>query len=237
MRPMILLPCLLGLLATPAGASEPITQADLLNRLIELDRLVLPPPPGERTGLFSSYDRRQSAIRDGHYVHWDANNDRAQFLRTTDDGWNVMAEIKSPGTLTRIWCEQPAGDLRIVLDDQPLIDVPLRDFFDGSVEPFGMPLSYMVPPGNAAVSCFPIGFAKSCRVLSRSFEGEYQIDYVAYPPTTTVERFKPQLSDRAQAALDEVSNIFRRGFSDRQLYGKHRASPHPGPPPISRQGG
>ena len=228
MRAMILLPCLLGVLATPALATEPITQADLLRRLIDLDRLVLPPPPGERTGLFSSYDRRQATIRDGRYVHWDANNDHAQFLRTTDDGWNVMAEIKSPGTLTRIWCEQPVGNIRIVLDGELVIDAPLRDFFDGTVEPFGMPLSYVIPPGDAACSCFPIGFAKDCCVLSRNFDGEYQIDYVAYPPTTIVERFKPQLSDPAQAVLHEVSNTFRRGLSDRQLYGKHRASPYGG---------
>jgi hypothetical protein len=227
-RALILLTCLPGVLVIPAAASEQISQADLLRRLIDLDRLVVPAPPGERTGLFSSYDRRQSAIQDGRYVHWDANDDRNQFLRTTDDGWNVMAEIKSPGALTRIWCEQLAGDLRIVLDGEVVIDAPLLDFFDGVVEPCGMPLTYAIRPGDAAVSYFPVGFVESCRVLSRGFAGEYQIDYVTYPPATTVERFQPRLSDSAQSALDELSQTLRRGLSDKQLYGQHRASPYGG---------
>jgi len=94
-RATILFPCLLSLLSTPALAGKPVTQADLLRRLIDLDQLLVPPPPGEQTGLFSSFDRRQLTIRDGRYAHWDANNDRGQFLRSTADGWNVMAEIKA----------------------------------------------------------------------------------------------------------------------------------------------
>jgi hypothetical protein len=211
---------------TQATDAEVITQADLLNRLIDVDRLMLPPAAGERTGLFSSYDRRQSDIRDGRYVHWDANNDRGQFVSTTDDGWNVMADIKSPGALTRVWCAKLAGDLRIILDGETVIDAPLLEFFDGSLEPFGMPLSYVIPQGDAAVCCFPIGFAKSCRVLSRGFEGEYQIDYVAYPATTSVERFKPDLDAAAQTTLEGISKTFRRGLSDKQLYGDRRASPY-----------
>ena len=227
-RAPIWLPCLLSILVIPAARAERVTQADLLHRLIDLDRLVLPPPAGERTGLFSSYDRRQSTIREGRYVHWDATNDRGQFLRTTDDGWNVMAEIKSPGALTRIWCQKPTGDVRIVLDGEPVIDAPLLDLFDGGVEPFGMPLSYVIPPGDAVISYFPIGFARSCRVLSREFTGEYQIDYVACAPTTVVECFQPQLGEQARAALDEVSKTLRRGLSEKQLHGKRRTAPHGG---------
>ncbi len=226
MRVTILLPCLLSLLAIPAAAAERVTQADLLRRLIDFDRLIVPPPAGERTGLFSSYDRRQATIRDGRYIHWDANNDRGQFLHTTDDGWNVMAEIKSPGALTRVWCSRPTGDVRVILDGKTVIDAPLEDFFNGAVEPFGMPLSYVISPDDSAISYFPIGFARSCRVLGRDFAGEYQIDYVAYPPTTVVETFSPQLSDEARKVLAEVSRALRYGLSDKQLFGRHRASPH-----------
>lgn len=228
MRALILFPCLLGLLATASPAAEPITQADLLRRLTDLERLPLPPSPGERSGLFSSYDRRQSTIRDGRYVHWYANNDRGQFLCTTDDGWNVMAEIKSPGALTRIWCAQPTGDVRIVLDGRLVIDTPLLDLFNGAIEPFGLPLSYAISSNQAGVCCFPIGFAQTCQVLSRDFAGEYQIDYVAYPPETVVECFDPSLSEPARSALDEVARTLRRGFTEKQLYGQHRASPHSG---------
>jgi hypothetical protein len=216
--------CVLNALIAPALAAEPVTQVGLLRRLIDLDRLTIPPAPGERTGLFSSFDRREPTVRDGRYVYWDANNDRGQFLRTTPDGWNVMAEIDSPGAITRVWCDKPTGDVRILLDGKTVIDAPFADLFNGALEPFGLPLSYEIPPGTAGVSCFPIGFAKSCRVLSREFEGEYQIDYVAFPPETVVETFEPELSAQARAALDEVVQAFRDGLSTKQLFGSRRTA-------------
>lgn len=221
MRVMIALPCLVGFV-TPALAAQQITQADLLARLIDLDRLSTPPLPGERTGLFSSFDRRQTTVRDGRYVHWDANEDRGQFLRRMPDDWNVMAEVESPGALTRIWCDEPTGDIRLILDGQAVIDAPFEDLFTGALEPFGMPLSYKIPPGGGACCCFPIGFAKSCRVLSRNFDGEYQIDYVAFPSGTSVERFAPELNAEAQAMLGRVVKTFTDGLSDKQLVGQRR---------------
>ncbi len=230
MRTTIRLLSLLNVLFVPATAGAPITQADLLRRLIDLERLTTSPPQGERTGLFSSFDRRQSEIRDGRYVHWDANNDRGQFLRAADNGWNVMAEVESPGAVTRIWCDEPVGDIRVILDGNVVINAPLKDLFNGTLEPFGMPLSYEIPSGGGATSCFPIGFAKRCRVLSRNFTGEYQIDYVTFPPGTVVEPFKPDLNEAAQAALDEVMQTFQRGLSDKQLFHGRRTALYGGSP-------
>ena len=229
----------LGLLATgvPAAGQDSISQADLLRRLIDLDRLATPPAAGERTGLFSSFDRRQGTIRDGRYVHWDANNDRGQFVRVTEDGWNVMAELDQPGALTRIWCTQPAGDVRITLDGEDVIAAPLVDLFNGAVEPFGIPLTYEIPPGTAAISFFPIAFSKSCRVLSRGFEGEYQIDYVTFPAGTQVERFRPELNSAARSALDVVVKAFKDGLSNRQLFKGHPTGWYGGAPPDRLQHG
>lgn len=214
---------------TAAGsclAQNVITQAELLQRLIDLDRLTSPPSSGERAGLFSSYDRRQAVIENGRYVYWDADDDRGQFIRTADDGWNVMAEIDAPGALTRIWCEGIAGDLRIELDGQVVIAAPMRDLFSGAVAPFGVPLSYEIPPGRAGISYFPIGFSAGCRVLSREFSGEYQIDTVTYAPGTRVRTFTPQLDREAQAALDEVVEAMKRGLSEKRLFESRRAAPH-----------
>jgi hypothetical protein len=221
---------LLSVLATPAVAAESVTQADLLRRLIDLERLTTPPPPGERTGLFSSFDRRQTTIRDGRYVDWDANDDRGQFLRAADNGWNVMAETESPGAITRIWCDAPTGDVRVILDGKVVISAPLKDLFDGALEPFGMPLSYEIPSGQGAISFFPMGFAKRCRVLSRNFEGEYQIDYTIFPPGTSVETFDRELNEAARAALEEVVQTFQRGLSDKQLFRGRRTALYGGTP-------
>lgn len=96
MRRILLIATLLAATAVPALA-QPVTQADLLHRLIDLDRLMTP-PVGERTGLFSSYDRRSRIDAGGKFVDWNANRDRGQFLRDEADGWQVMAEIDGPGT-------------------------------------------------------------------------------------------------------------------------------------------
>jgi hypothetical protein len=227
-RLIVRLASLLICLGTSATVAEQITQAELLRRMIDLDRLTMPPPPGERTGLFSSFDRRQTTIRDGRYVYWDANNDRGQFLHDTDRGWKMMAEVDGPGAITRIWCDRPAGQVRVILDGETVIDAPLADLFNGTLEPFGKPLSYEMAPGAGANFYFPIGFAKRCRVLSREFAGEYQIDYVGFPPDTVVERFDPELDAPAQSALDEIARTYTRGFSDRQLFGDGKSSRHAG---------
>ena len=207
-------------------AQGSISQADLLKRIIDLDRLVEPPMSGERAGLFSSYDRRESTIENGRYTNWDANQDRDQYLGTTEDGWNVMAALEVPGAITRIWCEQVAGELRIELDGRAVIAASMKDFFSGAVAPLGLPLSYEIPPGNVGLSYFPMGFSKSCRILSRDFHGEYQIDYLAYPPGTRVQTFTPELDQAARAALDDVAGVLTRGFDDKRLFAPYRASPN-----------
>ncbi len=200
----------------PVAAGESWSQADLLRRLVDLDRLTRP-PRDERSGLFSSYDRRQADVKDGRYVHWTANDDRGHFLRCTEDGWNVMAEVSGPGVLTRLWCDAPAGDLRIVLDGQRVLDAPLADLFSGVLEPFGEPLSYTV--GQAGVSYFPIGFSQRCVVMSRGFSGEYQIDYTAFPAGTRVARFTPDLDDDALDELQRVAKLLKSGLTKREIRG------------------
>lgn len=209
---------LAAVLAGPAtaGAADSYTQADLLHRLVDLDRLTRP-PAGEHSGLFSSYDRRQTDVENGRYVHWAANDDRGQFLRTTSDGWNVMAEIEGPGVLTRLWVDAPAGTLRVLLDGQRVIDAPMPDLFTGALEPFGEPLSYTV--GDAGVSYFPIGFARSCVVMSHGFHGEYQIDYTTFPARTSVARFTPDLDDAALDELQRVATLLKTGLTKKEIRG------------------
>ena len=77
------------------------------------------PPVGERTGMFSSYDRRSRIDASGQRVDWDANNDREQFIREEADGWQVMAEMEGPGAITRVWSANPQGVIRVILDGSP----------------------------------------------------------------------------------------------------------------------
>ena len=80
-RNLMLCGLVLGASAAVVAAQEQITQADLLRRVIDLQRLTTPPPVGERTGMFSSYDRRSQIDSAGKLVEWAADNDCGQFLR------------------------------------------------------------------------------------------------------------------------------------------------------------
>ena len=134
MRTTMLVCCFaLVLVASQTVASEKLTQADLLRRLIDLDRLTTPPPPGELTGLFSSFDRASKIDDNGRLVNWHANKDYGQFVRREPDGWNVMAQMPGPGAITRFWCAYAHGQLRVVLDGQVAIDAPLADLFNGKL--------------------------------------------------------------------------------------------------------
>ena len=204
--------------------TTPLDTAALLRRMIDLDRLSRPPAAGERSVCFSSFDRRQQEVRDGRYANWDADNDQNQFLRTTADGWQVLAEASQPGVITRIWCDGPAGRLRVVLDGTEALACDLVDVFRGAQAPFGAPLSHFALDERGATCQFPIGFAKSCLILTQGFQGEYQIDATLFSPGTAVRAFSSELDDAAKAALQEVAQCWARGYSDKQLFGGRRTS-------------
>lgn len=209
---------LLVALAAPAAA-ETLTQADLLYRMLDLDRLTRPAPAGEHALLFSSFDRSALKVEDGRYVNWDANNDRGQFLERREDGWCVMAALEGPGVVNRIWIDEPAGRVQILLDGKATIDAPLADLFNGRVEPLGAPLCYETAPGRGANCRFPFGFAESCEIRVRGFEGAYQIDVTALPAGTKVQPYRPDLDDNAAAALEEVVKALRDGLSEKRILG------------------
>lgn len=207
------------LISVPANA-EPVTQADLLLRMIDVERLVTPPADGLRTRMFSSYDRKSKIGADGELIDWRANWDRGHYLGRDDDGWDIMADVTGPGAITRIWSANPEGALRVMLDGELVIDVPFRKLMSGQLEPFTEPFVF-----RGINSYFPIGFNQRCRVLCRQSTSYYQINVVQFPPTTTVQRFTLDLDASAQAALDVVKKTLRDGLEDAQLSSGKRMMP------------
>ena len=206
-------------MCTPAFGQDVITQADLLHRVIDLDRLTTPPVAGEVTGMFSSYDRRSGIDARGKRVDWDANNDWGQFLRREGD-WDVMAEIEGPGALTRVWSANPHGDIRFILDGKPVIDTTFDQLLSGELAPFKKPLV-----DRGLLSYFPIGFNESCKVVCRNSTSYYQINYVRFPAGTQVARFESTLDDDAQAMLKEVEAAFVEGLPEARIRGPRRPMP------------
>ena len=219
-RPFGILTLVAVVFSATAYGGEQITQADLLRRVIDLERLTTPPAVGERTGMFSSRDRRSRIDADGSRIDWGANEDCGQFVRQEDDGWNVMAEMQGPGAITHIWSADPKGEIRFILDGEAAIAVQFDELLSGSMEPFAEPLVYR------GMNCyFPIGYDKSCKVVCRDSTLCYQINFVQFPPGTRVERFKFELDEAAQAAVAEVKTALAEGLTEKQLFGGRRLLP------------
>ncbi len=203
-----------------AGAQPEITTADLLRRIIDLNRLATPPPAGERTRMFSSYDRASKIDERGEYVAWDANGDAGQFMGRDDDGWDIMADVSGPGAITRIWSANPHGRIRFILDGGTVLETDFGQLLAGRMPPFEEPLVY-----RGLNSYMPMGFATSCRVACRESSAYYQINVVQFAPGTRVQRFDPALDEAAQAALAEVKAALEQGLTRRQLFGDARTMP------------
>ena len=197
--------------------AEKLDQAALLRRMIDLDRLADPPPVGEITGMFSSYDRKSKVDRAGNLIDWNANADWGQFIRTEDEGWSVMAEMDGPGVITRIWSANPSGQIRFILDGKTVIDAPFENLFNGQLAPFRRPLCYMIQENGGKNCYFPIGFSKSCKVVIRQSKSYYQINYMLAPDGDSVVTFKPELDEDAEAALSEVEQAWDGGLDPHKM--------------------
>ena len=197
--------------ASPVVSEERLTYVDLVNRMIDLERLAVLPGEGERAAMCSSYDRRSRYdAASGKYVQWSANNDGPQFIRKEGKAV-VLAEMEGPGVLWRVWSAlAESGHVKIYLDgaEKPVIDMPFEHFFDGKHAPFNYPrLSYQLED----LGCrgrnlyFPIPYQKSCKVVAEEGWGRYyQFTYLSFPEGTAVPTFRAELPPEAKAALNRV---------------------------------
>ncbi len=220
MRCILLTVLALGILASSAAGQTRLTQSDLLRRIIDLDRLTTPPPAGEVTGMFSSYDRRSRIDDEGNKIAWRANADAGHFLRTEEDGWNVMAEMAGPGAITRIWSANPHGQIRFILDGEAVIDADFGKLMSGELAPFVAPFCF-----RGLNNYFPIGYSESCKVVSRKSGSYYHINYVQFAPRTQVERFSFEVDEATQQTMELVARALVRGLNDEQIHRGRRTMP------------
>lgn len=209
--------------------SAEYTYADLAGRLINLEQLAVLPEVGETCQQWSSYDRASRYDADsGKYVQWDANGDGDKFIRT-EGNQRVMAEMKGPGCIWRIWsATAEKGHVKIYLDDQeePVVDLPFRDYFSGKTPPFNYPrLSYsLTDVGSHGHNCYvPIPYQKSCKIVADEGWGAYyHFVYTTFPEGTRVPTFSANLPADGVAALKQADAFF-----ETQL-GKDPSGPHAG---------
>jgi hypothetical protein len=192
---------------------------DLIDRLTNLERLAEPPAAGERSGCFSSYDRRSRYNEEtGQYEAWDANNDGSGYIRQEGDGI-VAFESEGPGVIWRVWSALPKlGHIRIFIDDkpEPVVDMPFRDFFERfgtEMPPLNFPqLTLTLSRGRNRF--IPIPYNRFCKVLlDPDWGAYYHFTYTTFPTDTSLPHYDELFEREACVALAEADRrLARRGW-------------------------
>jgi hypothetical protein len=226
--------------AVSSANADTLTYPDLVHRLTDLEHLAVLPPPGEKTALASSYDRKsQYDPATDKYINWDANDDGHGFIREEGDT-QVLADIHGAGCIWRLWTAMSdEGHLKIYLDGAttPTIDLPFNDFYNNRQDPFKWPhlngAAADATPDSQGVPgltmYIPIPFAKSCRITGdkpkagvRGWGEYFQATYTLFAPGTVVPTFHLPISAEDKAALDEADAKLARAGQD--IFG-----PYPNP--------
>ncbi len=177
-----------------------------MDELVRLDRL-----PVFRTSLkvgsISSYDRTGG--------NDDGFSGKYSFVRREADGL-VLADLKGPGVIYRVWTPTPTDDLLEFFFDgesKPRVELKFRDLFQGKHPDFPRPL---VGFGAGGYYCYvPLPFAKSCVVRMRAPKMQfYQINYAIYGPETPVSTFQPQASAAVLERPNQACELFRSSGAD-----------------------
>ena len=187
-------------------AKATLSYPDLVSWLTDFERLALLPVPGGRTGLASSYDRasQYDALHD-RYLAWGANQDGDGIVRH-EGGGDVLADLKGPGALVRIWSAAPGrGKLKLYIDgdETPVLDAPFASFFDHSLPPFVW-RNLVYTAGNSVPgwnNYIPIPFKRSLKIVAAPKWGAYyHFTYVQFPQKE-IASFTLPISPEDKSAL------------------------------------
>lgn len=122
-----------------------------------------------------------------------------------ENGKLVIANLKGPGVINRIWTPTPTNDtIEFYFDGekQPRLKLRFIDLFSGNAEPFVKPLC-----GNeiGGYYCYlPIPYQKSCKIMyTGKVMNFYQIQYRNLP-NYKVDSYTGNFSAREKQALDII---------------------------------
>jgi hypothetical protein len=202
MKQLLWLSAVAFLASAPKLAAEPIgiESLDRLDRLAEFRT-------STKVGSISSYDRTGG--------NDDGFSGKYSFVRKDPEGL-VLADLKGPGVIYRIWTPTPSDDVMEFLFDgesKPRVEVKFRDLFLGKHPAFPRPLSGF---GAGGYYCYmPLPFSKSCVVRLRAPKTQfYQINYALYDSATPVTTYTTELSAADRGHLDRASELFNSAGSD-----------------------
>ena len=206
--------------------SQTLTYEDVISKIYDLPALANLPEKGEKGALFSSYDRRTKYDeKSDTYIDWNANIDSVGLVRKEGE-YSVLADIKGPGAVWRMWAALALdGKIEIYLDGKLVINLPWKDYFSGKIAPFNRKgLVYEVARGMNNYT--PISFQKSCKIMTKAkIPGQgkktwgqyYQFNYTVFPEDTKIQTFKMKLSVKENKALDKANEILTMHLGENPL--------------------
>lgn len=179
---------------------EKITYSDLVERLIDLEHLALLPS--------DSVKQTQVQVVNTTEV---SGGEEQTFPQKEGDKY-VLAEMKGPGVLTRIWAVAPLdGRIMIYLDDAetPVLDHSFSELYRLWGRKFEN-LAYSA--GRSLNLMIPIPYQKSCRIVAGENWGEVcQFTFTTFLKNVELPVFQPQFNARDLQALERINQVLGQG--------------------------
>ena len=211
-RGMIAVALLLAV-AAPASAQRVSRVARPAPGVEELSRLDALPLFKESVSVssVSSYDRAGG--------NDDGFSGKYSYLRR-EPGGLVIADLKGPGVIYRIWTPTPSDDLiEFYFDGElsPRLSLPFRDLFSGERAPFLRPV--VGSGGGGFYSYLPLAYRESCKVVVKADNFQfYQINYATYPAGSALQSFDARPSGDFTARLERARRLFAAAGADVSAY-------------------
>ncbi len=202
----LLLWCLAGasICSAPLQGAETVVPG--ISELSRLDRLPLF-RDSISVGSVSSYDRTGG--------NDDGFSGKYSFV-AKEEGGLVVADLKGPGVIYRIWTPTPSDDwFEFYFDGEttPRLRVKFRDLFTRSEPPFVAPLTGFGAGGY--YSYVPLPYEKSCKIVARAERVQfYQINYAQYPADKGIRSWTPETDAAGKVALQQACELFASAGKD-----------------------
>ena len=186
-----------------------LSYADLVNRMTALKSLAKLPEAGEKSEMWSSYDRASKIDSvTGKFIDWDANIDgfKPQYIRKEGDN-EVLAEMDGPGAIVRIWSASPReGKVKIYIDgsEEPVINESFIDYFKPSIPAFQYDELVYETNAKGFNNYVPIPYQKSCKIVAEPGWGQYyHFNYITFPKGTQLEAFNPNPTEEGKKGIEQ----------------------------------
>jgi hypothetical protein len=190
-------------------AQQDFYERELLNLA---DLSTLPQYRAGQMDQLSSYDRTGG--------NDDGFSGKYSTIRQDAEGL-VIADLKGPGVMNRIWTPTPTADtIRFYFDGEirPRIALPFIELFTGKTFPFLAPLS-----GNqlGGFYCYvPIPYEKSLKIVYTGKQMRFhQTQYRTLTKTDNVKSFTDEMFRAHSATVESVAATWNKSRTPLQTYG------------------